>query len=296
MKINQSALTKSLQVFAYSSLIIFTAVCLFPLLLIISASFSDSISILKYGYSLIPKDFTLQGYKTVFADPMELFQAYGVTTSCMIIGTTVGLFLISMTGYVLQRRDLKYRNQVAFYIYFTTIFGGGLIPWYILLTKYLHFTDSYLALIIPGLISPFLIILMKSFIKSSVPEELFESAKIDGGNDWKVYYQIVLPISLPGLATVGLFLALSHWNDWYLSSLFINNPHKYELQFYLYKMVAEMQVAASSAQISSAGVQNVPTSTSRMAMAVVVTGPIIFLYPFVQKYFVKGLTIGAVKG
>jgi putative aldouronate transport system permease protein len=282
---------------AYTVLIIGSLLCLFPFLLVISASLTQNESIIKHGFHLIPETFSLEGYRLVFKFPDQVLRAYWVTTITTVVGTLLGLFLITMTGYVLQRKDFKYRNAFSFYIYFTTLFGGGLVPWYILITKYLKLMDTYTVLIFPGLMTPFLIILMKNFIRSAVPDELFESSKIDGANDFTIYYRIVLPLSMPGIATVGLFLALAYWNDWFLSSLFINDQRMYQLQFYLYNVINTIsfvtQMGAGSG-VSLGG--DIPTESTKMAMALVVTGPILLLYPFVQRYFVKGLTIGAVKG
>lgn len=180
MQIKDDSYTRLLQGVAYTVIILGSLACLIPFLLIISASLTANESIIKDGYHFIPAQFSLEGYKTVFTFPDEVLRAYGVTLFTTVTGTTLGLFFMTMAGYVLARKDFKYRNTFSFYIYFTTLFGGGLVPWYIMITKYLHLTDSYGALIFPGLMTPFLIILMKNFIRSAVPEELFESAKIDG--------------------------------------------------------------------------------------------------------------------
>lgn len=282
---------------AYLIITIFSLLCLFPFLLIISGSLTANESIIRDGFHLIPKVFSLEGYEMVFIFPTQLIKAYSVTVFVTVVGTLVGLFLITMAGYVLQRKDFKYRNQLSFFIYFTTLFGGGLVPWYIMLTTYFGLTDTYAVLILPGLMTPFLIILMKNFIKFAIPEELFESAKIDGANDFRIYYSVVLKLAMPGIATVGLFLALTYWNDWFMSSLFINDVSMYQLQYYLYNTINTMMFVSQMA--TGTGVtlgRDIPTESTKMAMAIVVTGPIIFLYPFVQRYFVKGLTIGAVKG
>jgi putative aldouronate transport system permease protein len=239
----------------------------------------------------------MEGYKLIFRVPDELLRAYRVTILTTVVGTALGLFFMTMAGYVLQRKDFKYRNFFAFFIYFTTLFGGGLVPWYILITKYLKLADTYYALIFPGLMTPFLIILMRSFMKSVIPDEVIESAKIDGANDFKIYYRIVLQLALPGIATVGLFLALQYWNDWFSSSLFINDQNKFQLQYYLYNIINTSAFLTSFG--AGAGItlsEDVPSESMKMAMSIVVTGPILLLYPFVQRYFVKGLTIGAVKG
>lgn len=297
MKIQKDKYTRMLHAFAYVVIIGLSVACLLPFLLIISASLTSNESIIRDGYHLIPGQFSLEGYKTVFIFPDEVLRAYTVTIVTTVVGTTLGLFFMTMAGYVLARKDFKYRNTFSFYIYFTTLFGGGLVPWYIMITKYLGLLDSYAVLVLPGLMTPFLIILMKNFVKSAVPEELFDSGKIDGAGDFRIYWQIVLKLSMPGIATVGLFLALYYWNDWFTSSLFINDTHKYQLQFYLYNVINSAQfIAQMGAGTGVSLATEVPAESTKMAMAIVVTGPILFLYPFVQRYFVKGLTIGAVKG
>lgn len=297
MKIKDDHYMIWFRLIAYVIIIVTSVACLFPFLLIISASFTQNEAIIRDGYNLIPTVFSLEGYTTIFKFPKQVLQAYGVTITTTVIGTTLGLFLMTMAGYVLQRKDFKYRNFFSFFIYFTTLFGGGLVPWYILITKYLQLTDTLTVLIYPGLMTPFLIILMKNFIRSAVPDEIIESAKIDGANDFTIYYKIVLQLSMPGIATVGLFLALNYWNDWFSSSLFINDTSKYQLQYYLYNVINAMSFLAQMGAGTGVSLgSDMPTESMKMAMSLIVTGPILFLYPFVQRYFVKGLTIGAVKG
>lgn len=297
MRIKEESQMKWFRLIAYIVIIGSTAACLFPFLLIISASFTENDAIIRDGYHFVPTVFSFEGYETVFRFPKQVLSAYSVTITTTVIGTTIGLFLMTMAGYVLQRKDFKYRNFFSFMIYFTTLFGGGLVPWYILLTKYLKLTDTLAVLIFPGVMTPFLIILMKNFIRSAIPDEVVESAKIDGANDFTIYYRIVLQLSMPGIATVGLFLALHYWNDWFTSSLFINDTSKYQLQYYLYNVINAMSFIAQMGAGSGVSLgTDMPTESTKMAMAIIVTGPILFLYPFVQRYFVKGLTIGAVKG
>lgn len=297
MKIKEEKSTRLFRAFALVLITAGSLVCLLPFILIISASLTENESIILDGYRIVPKVFSWAGYKTVFRFPDQVLRAYGVTSLVTVIGTSLGLFLMTMAGYVLQRKDFKYRNFFSFFIYFTTLFGGGLVPWYILVTKYLNLVDTYTVLIYPGLMTPFLIILMKNFIRSAVPDEIVESAKIDGANDFLIYCRIIIQLSMPGIATVGLFLALQYWNDWFLSSLFINNTEMFQLQFYLYNLINaadSINKLGAGAGVNVAG--DIPAEATKMAMAVIVTGPILFLYPFVQRYFVKGLTIGAVKG
>lgn len=297
MKIKEDRSSKAFQIIAYVVITMGSILCLLPFLLILSASLSSNASIVESGYNIIPKEFSLEGYELIFRLPDEVLRAYGVTVFVTIIGTALGLFLMTMAGYVLQRKDFKYRNVFAFFIYFTTLFGGGLVPYYMLITNYLDFANSYKALIWPSLMTPFLIILMRSFISSAVPDEVIESSKIDGANDFLIYYRIVMPLAVPGLATIGLFLSLHYWNDWFSSAMYINDATKYQLQFYLYNVINTSSFLTSIG--AGAGVvlaEGIPSETMKMSMAIVVTGPILFLYPFVQRYFVKGLTIGAVKG
>lgn len=297
MKIKKARSTIVFNITGYILILLVTAFCLLPFLLIISGSVTSNESITRDGYHLIPRVFSTSAYKTVLMFPEGIIRAYGVTLFVTVTGTLAGLFLISMAGYVLCRKDFRYRNKISFFIYFTTLFQGGLIPWYILLTKYLKLHDSYLALILPGLMSPFLIILMRSFMKMSIPEEIIDSAKIDGAGDFKIYHSIVIYLSGPGIATIALFLGLAYWNDWFMSMLYISSPDKYSLQFYLYNMLNASEFMRKMSQGAGLSIDiEIPRESTKMAMSVIVIGPIIFLYPFIQKYFVKGLTVGAVKG
>ncbi len=293
-KIRRTPSTMAFNVIAYSAIALLSAICLFPLILVVSGSFTQNSVLMREGYRLIPSALSTDAYAELFKYPEGIIRAYGSTILCTIVGTALGLFVMSMTGYVLQRKDFVYRNRVSFLIYFTTIFGGGMVPWYILLSQYLHLNNSYVARVFPLLMTPFLIILMRTFISSSCPAAIVESAKIDGAGDFRIFLSIVLPIIGPGLATVGLFLALAYWNEWYLTSLFITDREMYSLQYYLYDMLNSSRFAQEMGMFL--GDRELPGESIKMAMVVVVTGPIIFLYPFVQKYFVAGITIGSVKG
>lgn len=282
-------------VIGYIFITVLMLLCLIPFILIVSGSFTADEAIHKYGFTLVPKVFSTAAYRLILEYPKVIIRAYGVSILVTTCGTLGGLIITSMAGYVLQRRDFKNRNKIAFFMYFTTMFQGGLIPWYILITKYLGLKDSLLVLIIPGMVGVFNILLIRNFMKS-IPESLVESAKIDGAGDFYIYWRIVMPLAKPVLATVGLFVALGYWNDWFMASLFIKSESKYPLQYLLYKTLQ----SAQSLQNSMAGqyivIKDLPTESLKMATAVVATGPIILLYPFVQRYFVQGITIGAVKG
>lgn len=294
-KIKQDMASVLLQVLCYLLVGVFALICLFPFVLMITSSFMNEREILTEGFKLIPSEFNTSAYEFLFDNPQKLIDAYGVTILITVCGTAVGLIIMSMTGYVLNRKDCKYRNIVSFFIYFTTLFSGGLIPSYILMVSYLKLKDNLLALIFPGLISAWSIFLMRNFMKA-IPDSLYESATIDGAGDFRIYWQIFLPLAIPSLATVGLFLALGYWNEWYNAMLYIQTTSKYPLQYFLQKMVNQANVQ----QLISQGVQidlsDLPTQSIKMATAVVATGPVILFYPFVQRYFVSGLTVGAVKG
>jgi putative aldouronate transport system permease protein len=295
MKIRKGIAYNVFRVVGYSYITLMALFCLLPFIIILSGSFTNDRYIITHGYTLFPFDFTIQAYTTVFAYPEKIMRAYGVTTSVTIIGAFLGLFLISMTGFALQRKDLKYRNHIAFYFYFTTLFSGGLIPWYIMVANTLGLKNNLLALILPSLMSPFLILLMRNFIKT-IPDSIIESARIDGAGDFKIYLSLVLPIAKPALATIGLFLALGYWNDWFMSSVFMEDEKKYGLQFYLYNILARSDFLRSRAGQNVSYTIEIPRESVKLATAIITTGPVILFYPFVQKYFVQGLTIGAVKG
>ncbi|MGH4050313.1 MAG: carbohydrate ABC transporter permease [Clostridium sp.] len=285
-------------IFAYIVITFMTVCCVVPIIIVVSGSLTSETSILKDGFSLIPKEFSTSAYALAFRNPMVVLEAYGVTIFITITGTLCGLFVTAMTAYVLTRKDFEWRNKFSFYFYFTTLFSGGLVPWYILMVKYLHMKDNYLALIMPLLLSVFNILIMKSYM-SSIPDAISESAKIDGAGDFTIFIKLILPLSKPALATVGLFIALRYWNDWYNAMLFIQDDKMYSLQYFLYKIVNNIDAYKRIVASASAGVNlqmDLPGESLKMALTVIVTGPIILLYPFVQKYFVQGLTIGAVKG
>lgn len=295
-KIKKSASTIVFEVVTYTLLAIGSIVCVLPFIMILSGSFSDNRTILVEGYSLLPQDFTLEAYKTVFKAPQDIIQAYKITIYYTVVGTVLGLLMITMTAYVISRKEFKYRNNVSFLIYFTSIFGGGMIPWYLMYANVLGLKGSTFAIWFPALMSPFLVILMRTYVTGSVPDAITESAKIDGAGHVTIFTRIVLPVLGPGLATVGLFLALGYWNDWYRSSMFSTDSSTWELQFYLYDMLNASTAMQQMAQNSSLSTKDLPTESVKLAMSVVATGPVLLFYPFVQKYFVSGITVGAVKG
>ena len=295
VKVRLGASDIIIRTFGYILITLYALACIFPFLIIIGTSFTNETVIRAEGVKLIPKDFTLKAYEMVVRGGM-IWKSYGLTITLTLCGTVVGLLIIAMTGYALQRKDFPLRNAISFYIYFTSLFSAGLAPYYLLMTQTYKLNDSYLAVFFPLLMSPWLIILMKNFVKA-IPHEITESGKIDGAGDMVIFTRLILPMLKPALATIGLFLVLGYWNEWYQSSLFLSSRVAVKpLQFQLYKVVNETQALKNSIAGQYISLTDVPTESLKMATAVMATGPIVFLYPFVQKYFIGGITVGAVKG
>lgn len=275
---------------------LFSICCIIPFWMVIASSFSTEEAIRRTGFTLWPTDFSLFSYELLFRSPDQMLGAYVVTVSLAVVGTLLGLFIISMTGYALQRKDFPFRNGIMFYIYFTSLFSAGLVPFYLLMKQTLNLADTYWAILLPLLMSPWLIVLMKNFVKA-IPHEITESGKIDGAGDFRIFWALILPSLKPALATIGLFLALGYWNEWYYSSLFLSSKVEYRpLQYHLYNVINKVASLKNSVAGSNVVLDDLPGETLKMATACVATGPIILLYPFVQKYFVAGLTVGSVKG
>lgn len=285
------------QVFLIAFFIIFCALMVFPLLLLISVSFSDEAAIAKFGYTLIPKQFSVAAYQYIFKNPRAILDAYKVTAIFSILATVFGVLFMAMIAYPLTRKTFKGRSALAFYLYFTMLFSGGLVPSYILISKYLHLSNTIWVYIIPGLISPWYVFMMRTFFQG-LPEEIFESIRIDGGTEYTSFFRVVLPLSKPVLATVALFTFLAKWNDWYTSMLYIEKDNLVSLQYLLQRIMQNIELLQSLGSTGNLmfSSESIPSESVRMAMAVVVAGPALVIFPFFQKYFVKGLTVGSVKG
>lgn len=294
-KVKLGTSDKIIRGFGYIFVTIYAVCCILPFLIIVGSSFSSETVIRTQGVQLFPKDFSLEAYRMVTKSG-NIWKSYLLTIILTISGTGVGLSIISMTGYALQRKDFPFRNIISFFIYFTSLFQAGLVPYYLLMTQYYHLKDSYLAVLLPLLMSPWLIILMKNFVKA-IPHEITESGKIDGAGDFKIFTALILPMLKPALATIGLFLALGYWNEWYQSSLFLSSRVDVKpLQYTLYEIVNKIDALKNSVAGQYVNLTDIPQESVKMANAVLATGPIVLLYPFVQKYFISGITIGAVKG
>lgn len=270
-------------------------VCLLPFILLISGSFTSEAEVTIKGFSLIPEHFSLEAYKYLLADPSKILSGYRVTIIVTVVGTTVGLFVTAMTGYVLARKGFLLSDAFAFYLYFTTLFSGGLLPFYMLIVRWLQWKNTWFALILPGMLQAFNIIIMKNFCKG-IPHEICESGLMDGASEFKIFTRLYLPMMKPSLATVGMFTALSYWNNWNSSMLYADKPEFHSLQYILYRTSSGVSNIVDLATNPDFAMAVMPTQTVKMAMTVVAIGPILLLYPFVQKYFVQGMTVGAVKG
>ena len=275
----------------------FSLFIILPMLLVVSISLTAESSLRVAGYSLIPPEFTLEAYRYLFLDPQRILRAYGVSAFITTVGTFLGLLVTTAFAYTLSRRDFAYRGILSIFIFITMIFSGGLAPTYIMMTRWLGLTDSLFALILPGVIGAWNVFLMKGFL-SSLPSSVIESAKIDGASELRIYAGIVLPMSKAGLATVGLFIALNYWNDWFGSLLYIRSPNRFPLQYLLYRIMANAQALREIALLrpEMIAVVDVPMLSARMAMAVIASGPMLVAFAFLQKYFVKGIHLGSIKG
>ena len=271
--------------------------CVIPFLLLISVSLSSEVDILEYGYRLIPKNIDFTAYNYILRDPGQVISAYQVTIFSSIVGTIISLTIMAMAAYALSRTSFSYKKQVSFVIFFSMLFSGGLVPSYILITQYLNLKDNIWVYILPSLVNGFYVFMMRSFF-SDLPEALFESAKIDGANELRIFFQIAIQLSKPVLATVALFGVLQRWNDWFTALLYIEKQNLMSLQYLLQRIMKDIELVRQNQDLFPELSQmiNLPNDSLRMAMAMVCAGPILIVFPFFQKYFVRGLTVGSVKG
>lgn len=277
--------------------IVVSALMLIPFLLVVAVSLTGEESLTKHGYQFFPDRLEWTAYRYLFKVPHVLLQSYGVTAVVTIVGTIVGLLLTSTLAYAISRPDYRLRKITSFYVFFTMLFSGGLVPFYILMTQYLHTKDTLLAIILPGLVNAWNVIVLRSFL-SKIPMEIIESAKMDGAREWRIFFRIILPLSTPALATMGLLISFNYWNEWLNALLFIDNPDLVPLQLLLVRMLSSMEVITQNLDQFGIDldVSQFPTMSVRMAMVVLAAGPMMLVFPFFQKYFVQGLTVGSLKG
>ena len=277
--------------------LIFVALCVVPLLLMIMVSFTDEMTILRNGYAFLPSKLSLESYRYVL-DGSLIYRSYGISIFVTLIGTIASLIVITLFAYPISRRDFRQRNFVSFLLFFTMIFNGGLVPWYMVYTQLIPLKNTIWVYIVPYLINAWYVLIMRTFFRATIPDELLEAAKLDGAGEFRTFFSIVLPISKAGLATIGLFCTLQYWNDWFLPLMFIDETKMMNVQYILARILNTITWLSQNSQSLSGTISfdTIPSEGARMAIAVLSIGPIIFAYPFFQRYFIKGLTIGALKG
>ena len=278
----------------------FCLACILPFIFVVIISFSSKESIRAIGNSITPQSWALDAYTYVLKLGDQLWRSYFNSFLITVVGTVLTLLITGMYAYALFRKDFKYRKFFTFFCFFTMIFGGGLAPTYVICKQFLGLHDSYAAIIIPMLLNPFNIIIMRTFFQSSIPNDLIEAAAIDGSNEYYTLFRIIVPITKPGIATVGLLSALAYWNEWFIPMLYVRDAKYVPLQYLLQEMQSKIDFLAKNSSMMGAeaakAMSNLPSDTLRMALVVLIVVPIAFAYPFFQRYIISGLTIGSVKG
>ena len=299
---NKIVLMKGEREFHYIALVVMTLLMLFcvvPLILMINVSFSAESS-LAYGYRFIPDKWALDAYAFMWAKRATIARAYGLTILVTVVGTAASLILTSMFAFPLSRKDFKPRNVIAFILFFTMLFNGGMTASYIVWTRLFHIKNTLWAYLIPGsLLNGMNVMMVRNFFNANIPYSIIEAARIDGANDWTIYSKIMVPLSKPIMITIGLFSALGYWNNWTAGIYYINNPKLYTIQVYLKKLMDSIQFLKTT-DLSNEAVllasRSLPTESARMAVAIIALIPILAVYPFIQKELIKGMVVGGVKG
>ena len=286
------------KIFVHSILIIFAVLCLIPMIITISTSLSNEMDIAANGISLFPRVFDLSAYSYIFKAPSALLNAYKVTVFVTVVGTILGVFVMSLISYPLSRSDFRWRGVIGGIVLFTLLFNGGLVPTYIMITRYLHLRNTIFVLILPLMVNAWNIFLLVTYMKE-IPTSLVESAKIDGASEISIFFRIILPLSKPALATIALLLSLRFWNEWYTALLYITDQSLLPLALWMQRVMRNMQFLLANQDLmggNAISVSDLPTESVKMAMAVLAAGPMMLVFPFFQKYFAKGLKVGGVKG
>ncbi|MBR6008839.1 MAG: carbohydrate ABC transporter permease [Clostridia bacterium] len=282
-------------------LLLISLFMLVPLALVIVVSFSSESSIALKGYSLVPLEWTLEGYEYLWKVGDQVFASYRITIIHTALGTVMSLFVMTMYSYVIAQRNFVHRKFFTWFLFFTMLFSGGLVPHYIMNVRYLHIDDSLWIFLLPSLVSAYNVIILRTFITSTIPDTLFEAARIDGANHFRIYFSIVLPLFKAGIATIALFNVVGRWNDWFTGMLYIKNPNLVPIQTMLKNIQDNIEFLKQNAEVAGTpdGLQllnSLPDQNLRMGCTVIVIVPILCAYPFFQRYFVQGLTVGSVKG
>ena len=279
--------------------ILLVIVAVAPFLLLVSSSLTEEATLVREGYNFFPPKFSLESYIYLFQSGPKILKGYGITILITLVGTTMSVLFTILFAYPLSRKELPFRYAVSFFVFFTMLFNGGLVPSYMMWTQTFHVKNTLWALIFPGLLmNGFYIIMMRSFFTSSIPDALVEVARIDGAGEYKILFKIVMPLSKPMLATIALMVGLGYWNDWTNSLYYITDEKLFSIQAILNTIITNIQFLTSgqSAAVQSSAAAALPSVGIRMAIAVIGVVPILCIYPFFQKYFVKGIVVGGVKG
>lgn len=273
--------------------------CLYPLCLVIGISFSDETSIAINGFKLIPEKVSFEAYKFLFKEGSSLVRAYGLTILVTVLGTLTSTLVIALYAYPLSRQDFKQRKFFSRMVFFTMLFSGGMVPWYMVCVNYLHLRNNLFALFVPYLMNAWYVMIMRTFYKENVPTSIIESAMLDGAGEYTVFFKIIIHLAKPGIATIALFNTIGFWNDWWLPLMLVTDEKWFNLQYLMYRIQSNIQYLSSmSSNVSGVAaqiLQRLPSRTAQMAMCVLVMGPIVLAYPLFQGYFVKGITVGSVK-
>ena len=280
-------------------LIVLSILALLPLVLIVVVSFSSAESLALYGFKLIPSGWSLDGWRYVLKYKEQLVRSYGMTIYEVVVGTSLNLLVTSMFAYALSRTEWVLNRFFAAFILVSMLFSGGMVAHYIIKTSVYHMKNNLLILVLPGMMSAYRAMVMRTYIRSSIPNSLVEAAKMDGAGEMFLYFKVILPLMKPCLAALGFMTAVSHWNQWQTSMLYIDDPKKATLQLLLMRIEKSMEYLLNSEHLSIGemiALKNAPTESMRMAILCVTMGPVLIAYPFFQKYFVKGITVGSVKG
>lgn len=286
--------SKKMKILSYSIMILLSVICVVPFLLMISASVTSETSLLVQGYSFWPREISFGAYEYLFADGVTILRAYGITILVTLIGTSVSLVLTTLLAYSISRKNLPGRNVIAFIVFFAMLFNGGIVPSYIMWNNIFHIKNTLFALIVPNyLVFGFYVIMMRTYFTSNIPEEVLESTRIDGAGEFTILIKMVVPMAVPILATVGMMQAITYWNEWQNGLYYVNDSKLYTIQLILNKMISNADAIKTIATNVS---MQLPSVSIRMAVAVLGALPIMCVFPFFQKYYVKGITIGAVKG
>ena len=284
---------------ATAILTVLVVITLLPILLIVIASFSSENSLIQNGYSYFPKEWSFDSYFYMVKQGIMITRSYAVSIFVTFSGTAVSVLLTTMLAYPMSRKTFKYRNILAFFVFFTMLFNGGIVPSYIMWTRIFHIKDTIWALIIPNyLVNAFNVILVKNYFTNNIPDALIEAAQIDGATEFEIFRKIIMPLAVPTVATISLFTGISYWNDWTNGLYYISNEKLYSIQQLLMKIMNNIEAlrSNSNASLLGTGAVELPGASIRMAMAVIGILPVMIIYPFIQKYLVKGVVVGAVKG